>query len=149
MLPPPPPCLEPWEEHFAVAPSAVLYKDPDVVIFRDRQPRASVHLLAVPRHRRIRGVESLTPADIPLLHAMSHVAARLAGPTATPVHIGFHQWPLRSVHHLHLHYVVPPFTARFQRRRFTELRGSGTPPRVGFISLASVLARLAPSAAPH
>jgi len=49
--------------------SEMVREDPDVVIFRDINPRAPTHLLAVTR-RHIRSAHELTDADGPLLAAL-------------------------------------------------------------------------------
>lgn len=139
MPPLPSPTAEVWATHFAVPPSNVLYTDDDLVVFPDHVPRAATHLLLVPRYRFIRGVEDLTAADVPLLLKMARLAAQH---TASPPIMGFHQWPLRSVHHLHLHCLVPPFKPARQKWRYTELLPNCS--SFGFISLSSVLSRLLP-----
>ena len=143
MPPRPSPAAEVWATHFAVPPSNVLYTDDDVVVFPDRVPRAATHLLLVPRHRFIRGVEDLTAADVPLLLKMARLAAQHTG---SPPVMGFHQWPLRSVPYLHLHCLVPPFKPALQKWRYTELLSKRSP--FGFISLSSVLSRLSPPPPP-
>lgn len=136
----------------------------------DTPPRSTSslsHLLIVPRHAPLVGVESLTPSDVPLLDHMAAVGRRLAAeatrpsplpqssggtcggrgqrspsPPPTPtgeVLLGFHRWPLRSVPHLHLHALRRPFHPRWQVARYTECRAAG---RTGFIALDTVMRRL-------
>jgi len=47
----------------------IVYKDDDMVIFKDIHPQAPVHLLIVPV-RHIRSVNDLGPEDGPLVSAM-------------------------------------------------------------------------------
>lgn len=75
---------ETWARAFTVDPQRVLYKDERVVAFWDRSPAAAVHLLIVPRHAPLVGVESLTPADAPLLDHMAAVGRGLAAEATPP-----------------------------------------------------------------
>ncbi len=55
-------------------PSTIVYKDADVVAFRDNNPQAPQHILFVPK-RHIASLADLTPEDDPLL-ASIYAAAR-------------------------------------------------------------------------
>lgn len=129
---------EEWTKFFEVPEEKVLYKDDLVVVFSDRAPRAFKHLLVVPRYQHIRGVESLTPNDIPLLQHMSHIGRRLS--QSSSCHTGYHQWPLRSVDHLHLHCIVLPFTVFWHKPMFTPLYRDGD--SIGYISSDAVIRKL-------
>lgn len=127
-----------WQTYFDAPPSRLLFSDDDVVAFEDRSPRAAKHILVVPRHRHIRGVEALRPTDRPLLEKMARVGSELTNCDAAGM--GFHQWPTRSVAHLHLHCLCPPFLPAWQKIRYTPLFSEKNP--IGFVSLTSVLRRL-------
>lgn len=129
--------LEEWQKHFTVSPDKILFQDEEVVAFGDRSPAASVHILIVPRHARLRGVESLTSNELPLLSRMSALGAQLTN--CDSLHMGYHQAPLRSVPHLHLHCMVPPFRPRWKKMLYTELCSN---PSHGFISHSSITRRL-------
>lgn len=118
--------------------------------YTTRPPRLHSHLLIVPRHIPLMGVESLSAEHAPLLAHMGAVGRRLAvgatpqagrpAPVGTDeVILGFHRWPLRSVPHLHLHALRRPFTPGWQTARYTEWSCACG---AGFIDLASVVERL-------
>ena len=56
----------------------ILYSDDQVVAFRDINPVAPVHFLAVPR-RHIISLLDLTPQDAPVLFRLFEVIAKVAG----------------------------------------------------------------------
>lgn len=135
---------EVWRDFFNVREDRLLYSDESVVAFRDRTPKASTHILVCPRYDALRGAESLRSGSLPLLARMQTVGERVAREqraaaglaAGEAVVLGFHRRPLRSVDHLHLHVMVPPFTPAWQRWRYTELGP------FGFISLTSVVRSL-------
>jgi len=55
----------------------ILYKNDTLVVFRDINPAAPIHLLIVPK-KHIRSVNDLTPADQPILSEMVMVAKEMA-----------------------------------------------------------------------
>ena len=55
-------------------PTTLLYKDEQIVAFRDIHPLAPVHILIIPRKHVVSVVE-LTDEDLPLVAAMVGVAA--------------------------------------------------------------------------
>lgn len=134
----PPQKEEHWKTFFKVESERIIYKDDQIIAFHDQTPRAAMHILIVPRHAHIRGVESIQPKHHTLLTHMSRIAAELTKP-ATPI-LGFHQHPLRSVPHLHLHVLVPPFQ-RHQAIRYKPLFGRFQT-GLGFIPLQKILDRL-------
>lgn len=138
MSPPSSSELEQWQKYFVVAPHKIVYQDDDVVVFPDRSPAAMTHLLVVPRHHKIKGVEELDASHVDLVQKMARIGAQLA--QSTSQHMGFHQWPLRSVHHLHMHCVVPPFQTAWYKYRYTEFPDGSF--QLGFIGVTSVLRRL-------
>jgi histidine triad (HIT) family protein len=58
-------------------PSDRVYEDDDVIVFRDINPRAPIHVLAIPR-RHIADAHALTDADAPLLAALVAALNRVA-----------------------------------------------------------------------
>lgn len=115
-----------------------MYKDDEIVVFPDRAPRAATHILVVPRHRHIRGVENLEQEDIPLLQHMRQIGQQLSSSPAC--YTGFHQWPLRSVDHLHLHCIVPPFKYSIYKAMFTPFARDGG--SMGYVSFDAVIRNL-------
>ena len=57
--------------------SEILYRDEEVVAFRDISPQAPVHLLIVPR-KHIPSLAHLSAADLPLMGNMVDIANQLA-----------------------------------------------------------------------
>jgi histidine triad (HIT) family protein len=85
----------------------VVYRDDDVVAFRDLNPQAPTHALVIPR-RHIAGIDAVQPTDGPLLAAMvraAHVVAQAEGIAATGYRLVWNvgQDAGQSVFHLHLH----------------------------------------------
>ena len=58
-------------------PSEILYRDEEVIAFRDINPAAPVHLLIIPK-KHIPSVAHLSQADLPLVGHMVDVANQLA-----------------------------------------------------------------------
>jgi histidine triad (HIT) family protein len=58
-------------------PADTVYKDDDVIAFRDLRPQAPVHLLVVPR-RHIASLDAADPDDAALLGKVLLVARQLA-----------------------------------------------------------------------
>jgi len=58
-------------------PSEILYRDEEVIVFRDINPVAPVHLLIVPK-KHILSLAHLSQADLPLVEHMINVANQLA-----------------------------------------------------------------------
>jgi histidine triad (HIT) family protein len=54
-----------------------LYENDNLVVFRDINPHAPVHLLIVPK-QHIRSINDLTEADKPILAEMILIAAKMA-----------------------------------------------------------------------
>ena len=58
-------------------PGAIVYQDDELVVFKDINPQAPLHVLIVPR-RHIASLNDLTPADDGLVGSMVRLAAALA-----------------------------------------------------------------------
>jgi histidine triad (HIT) family protein len=58
-------------------PADVVYEDQRIIAFKDIHPVAPVHLLIVPK-KEIRDLQSVAPADLPLIAEMITVAQNLA-----------------------------------------------------------------------
>ena len=58
-------------------PSEILYRDEEVIAFRDINPAAPTHLLIVPK-KHIPSLVHLSQADLPLVGHMVNVADQLA-----------------------------------------------------------------------
>lgn len=136
---------EAWEKHFEVKASNVLYVDDEIVVFSDRHPKATSHLLIVPRHEHIVGEEALEPKHVPLLKRMERTARELSPESETPLVLGFHQKYSRSVPHLHLHSMVLPYVPPRNRFRYGEAPQCLTSVYMGFARLEDVYERLASS----
>eukprot|EP00667_Euglena_gracilis_P003497 EG_transcript_3506 len=99
-------------ERFA---DVVYFADDRCVAIYDAYPKATVHLLLLPRDLSLQGLHSLRPKDIDLLEHLQAVAARLVRhlqaeqfPRLT-FQVGFHSLP--SLRHLHLHLISRDFHA--------------------------------------
>ena len=98
-------------------PADVLYEDDQVLVFRDIKPVSEHHALIIPK-RLIDHAGWCTSEDVPLLRHMETIALQTlqaAYPSvdvqkahaAGTVSLGFHKFPLITVHHLHLHCIYP------------------------------------------
>jgi histidine triad (HIT) family protein len=88
-------------------PSDIVYQDEELVAFRDINPQAPVHLLAIPR-RHIASLADLTEKETPLLGHMVSVANNLAksegiSETGYRLVINSGKQGGQLVPHLHLH----------------------------------------------
>ncbi|WOO85695.1 Histidine triad nucleotide-binding protein 3 [Vanrija pseudolonga] len=83
----------------------IAYEDDELIVFHDRSPAAREHLLVIPR-RHVSTVRELRAPDAALIERMfARARALRPGPD---VRMGFHIPPFSSVHHIHLHVLVPP-----------------------------------------
>jgi histidine triad (HIT) family protein len=86
-------------------PADVVFEDQSVVVFRDINPKAPIHVLAIPR-RHLASVADLTDADGDLLSAlfsaMRHVAEE-AGLMGYRILSNVGAESGQSVFHLHFH----------------------------------------------
>ena len=86
-------------------PSEVVFEDESVVVFRDINPRAPTHVLAIPR-RHLASVADLTEADGDLLAALfgaMRQVAQEAGLTGYRIVSNVGAESGQSVFHLHFH----------------------------------------------
>ncbi|KAG9414295.1 hypothetical protein AC1031_013493 [Aphanomyces cochlioides] len=122
--------------------NGIVFEDDLVMAFRDKNPRASVHLLVVPKVH-VNNTTKLTSQDAALVEhmwkvgkdALNQECARLEIKCASPV-FGFHQPPFNSVEHLHLHCLAPPYEPAWNAYRYMESRLHH------FISVETLLERL-------
>ena len=88
-------------------PSTQVYRDDDVIAFRDLNPQAPTHILIIPR-RHVSGINTPDAADGPMLAAMVRAANAIAEAEGIS-ESGFRLvWNVgrnagQSVFHLHLH----------------------------------------------
>ncbi|EGG19559.1 hypothetical protein DFA_00137 [Cavenderia fasciculata] len=101
-----------------------VYQDEELFIFSDRTPKASTHLLVIPK-RHIKSVKTLTVDDLPILVKMKQVAIEYANREhyGKKYHLGYHIPPFYSIPHLHMHLLVEPFTPARKRISYTPHLG--------------------------
>ncbi len=92
------------------APAAILYRDEQVIAFRDIHPIASTHILIVPL-RHISSVNELEEADAALVGHMALAAKQLAvqeGVAGRGYRLIMNTGPEggQSVFHLHMHLIA-------------------------------------------
>lgn len=90
-------------------PEKLIYKDEELVAFKDIKPAATHHYLIVPRNH-ISDAKSLKPADRPLVEKMIAAAENILrerGADMSDIRLGFHWPPFNTVRHLHLHAISP------------------------------------------
>jgi histidine triad (HIT) family protein len=89
-------------------PADIVYRDNDVVAFRDINPQAPQHILFIP-HRHIASMTDLTPADGPLLASIYTKAIQVARELGLEESGGYRfvtnvgKNAGQSVFHLHFH----------------------------------------------
>ena len=106
--------------HPSAYPDAVVYTDADVVVTRDKFPKAEHHYLVLPKapgFRTLAGVEP-TPENQAVIARMVEVAETLASNTLVPslatpgrerMRIGFHAIP--SMNQVHLHVISDDYNS--------------------------------------
>ncbi|KAF0689661.1 Aste57867_18898 [Aphanomyces stellatus] len=82
----------------------VVYFDETVVVVADKYPKATCHLLVIPRGIMPIGVGDLTRDHLPLLRHMQSLVSSLS---SLPLRVGFHSVP--SMRQLHLHVISDDF----------------------------------------
>lgn len=90
-------------------PSELLYEDDDLIVFRDINPKAPVHILLVPR-RHIRSINDLTDDDhtiVSKLIAAARDMAKREGIDASGYKLLFNveKGGGQVIFHLHLHLI--------------------------------------------
>jgi histidine triad (HIT) family protein len=88
-------------------PSDIVYRDDEIIAFRDINPIAPVHLLIIPQ-KHIPSVRDLAGAELLLLGRMTVVANRLAeneglAERGYRLVINCGEEAGQTVHHLHMH----------------------------------------------
>ena len=88
-------------------PSDIVYRDEEIIGFRDINPIAPVHLLIIPR-KHIPSIRDLTEDELPLLGHMTVVANKLADNEGVAERgyrliINCEPEALQTVHHIHMH----------------------------------------------
>jgi histidine triad (HIT) family protein len=86
-------------------PSEIVHSDDQIVVFRDINPRAPTHVLAIPR-RHIPSAAELTDGDAPLLAALFAALRRVAeeaGVRSYRIVTNVGADAGQSVFHLHFH----------------------------------------------
>jgi histidine triad (HIT) family protein len=87
----------------------ILFENDTLVVFRDINPAAPIHLLIVPK-RHIRGVNDLTEADQPILSEMVMVAKEMAAQQGVDksgyrLFINVERGGGQVIFHLHMHLI--------------------------------------------
>jgi histidine triad (HIT) family protein len=87
----------------------MLFKNDTLVVFRDINPAAPIHLLIVPK-RHIRSVNDLTAADQPVLSEMIMVAREMAARQGVEksgyrLFINVERGGGQVIFHLHMHLI--------------------------------------------
>lgn len=90
-------------------PTDFLYKNENMVVFRDINPQAPIHLLIVP-NKHIRSVNDLTDTDKPILSEMMMIAKEMAkkegvSSSGYRVFINVEKGGGQIIFHLHMHLV--------------------------------------------
>ncbi|XP_030538209.1 bifunctional adenosine 5'-phosphosulfate phosphorylase/adenylylsulfatase HINT4 isoform X2 [Rhodamnia argentea] len=124
-------------------PTSLLHSDDRVVAFEDVNPAALRHYLVIPVEH-IPTVRDLKrrAEDYTLVSHMLDVGRMLLQrdvPQSKQYRFGFHQPPLNSVNHLHLHCLALPFIPRWKHMKYLSLGPLG-----GFIEAEKLLDKLKP-----
>ena len=88
----------------------ILYENDTLVVFRDINPAAPIHLLIVPK-KHIRSVNDLTAADQPILSEMIMVAREMAveqgvAKSGYRIFINVERGGGQVIFHLHMHVIA-------------------------------------------
>ncbi|KAL6986026.1 Bifunctional adenosine 5'-phosphosulfate phosphorylase/adenylylsulfatase hint4 [Sarracenia purpurea var. burkii] len=121
----------------------LLHSDEKVVAFRDINPSAFRHYLVIPVEHipTVKDLQRRTE-DFSLVNHMLNVGQTLLhrdAPQSKQYRFGFHQPPLNSVDHLHLHCLALPFTPRWKHIKYLSWGRLG-----GFIEAEKLLERIKP-----
>ncbi|XP_061357881.1 bifunctional adenosine 5'-phosphosulfate phosphorylase/adenylylsulfatase HINT4 [Gastrolobium bilobum] len=120
----------------------LLYSDDKVVAFRDINPSALRHYLVVPVEHipTVKDLQRKTE-DYSLVSHMLEVGRMLTirdAPQSKQYRFGFHQPPLNSVDHLHLHCLALPYTPRWRCIKYLSFGP------LGFIEAEKFLKQIKP-----
>ena len=90
-------------------PSQFIYEDDTLVVFKDINPQAPVHLLIVPK-KHIRSVNDLTDADLPVVGKMHMAAKKMAkemgvNESGYRIFINVEKGGGQVIFHLHMHLI--------------------------------------------
>ncbi|KAK6251118.1 hypothetical protein SCA6_005123 [Theobroma cacao] len=121
----------------------LLHADDKVVAFQDIKPSAFRHYLVTPVEHipTVRDLQRRNE-DYALVSHMLNVGQTLLrrdAPQSNQYSFGFHQPPLNSVHHLHLHCLALPFIPRWKHVKYLSLGPLG-----GFIEAEKLLEKIKP-----
>ncbi|KAM3687012.1 hypothetical protein ACB098_10G045200 [Castanea mollissima] len=124
------------------ASATLLHTDEKVIAFQDINPSAVRHYLVIPLEHipTVKNLERRTE-DYSLVSHMLEVGQTLLrrdAPQCTQYRFGFHQPPLNSVNHLHLHCLALPYMPRWKCVKFLSV-GS-----LGFLEAEKLLEKLKP-----
>ncbi|KAJ1688262.1 hypothetical protein LUZ63_019652 [Rhynchospora breviuscula] len=128
--------------HLATAVD-LLYLDDKVVAFPDHRPAALRHYLVIPVEHVGPTVNSLDkiPKHYELVNHMLNVGKDLLrrdAPNSVEHRFGFHQPPIHTIDHLHLHCLALPFIPEWRKVKYTPLDS------IGFVDANNVLEKLKP-----
>ncbi|GMI76378.1 histidine triad nucleotide-binding 4 [Hibiscus trionum] len=120
----------------------LLHSDDKVVAFQDIKPAAFRHYLVIPVEH-IPTVNDLRRGNehYTLVSHMLNVGETLLrrdAPQSNQFRFGFHQPPLNSVDHLHLHCFALPFIPRWKQLKYLSLGP------LGFIEAEKLLEKIKP-----
>ncbi|KAG5522476.1 hypothetical protein RHGRI_034601 [Rhododendron griersonianum] len=124
------------------SPLHQIVQDEKVVAFPDKKPSAFRHYLVIPTEHipTVKDLQRRTE-DFSLVSHMFNVGQTLLQRDApqSQYRFGFHQPPLNSVDHLHLHCLALPFIPRWKHVKYRSLGPLG-----GFIEAEKLLERIKP-----
>ncbi|XP_020534271.1 bifunctional adenosine 5'-phosphosulfate phosphorylase/adenylylsulfatase HINT4 [Jatropha curcas] len=123
--------------------TTLLHSDDRVVAFQDIRPAAFRHYLVIPVEH-ISTVKDLQrrEEDYALVNHMLIVGKMLLNrdaPQSKQYRFGFHQPPLNSVNHLHLHCLALPFIPKWKHVKYMSLGP------IGFIEAEKLLQKIKPA----
>ncbi|KAG8659454.1 bifunctional adenosine 5'-phosphosulfate phosphorylase/adenylylsulfatase HINT4 isoform X2 [Manihot esculenta] len=123
--------------------TTLLHSDDKVVAFQDIKPSALRHYLVIPVEHisTVRNLQS-REEDYTLVNHMLSVGKMLLhrdAPQSKEYRFGFHQPPLNSVDHLHLHCLALPFQPTWKHIKYLSLGP------LGFIEAEKLLEKIKPT----
>ncbi|ELU03281.1 hypothetical protein CAPTEDRAFT_181291 [Capitella teleta] len=89
--------------------TTLLYRDDDIIVFKDIRPAAPHHYLVCPR-QHISDAKCLTHEHIDMVESMISIGKQVLreqGGDPAEARLGFHWPPFHLVSHLHLHVISP------------------------------------------